>query len=91
MKKFKGNRSLDQIIVRCAAKGWLIDQTRFNQGGDYVCVFPKIDGVEQMVLFNTVTGRFLGDGWNSDHNLDGQFWFDELLDLFYEPLPEDPL
>ena len=93
MKRFKGNRPLDAIVAEAKANGWDVDMAEFDAGGDGVW-FRDMDGRFLQVRFNCATGAFAvwnpgsGDRAFATHisdKFDGEPWYDELLNLFYEP------
>lgn len=85
LKKFKGHLTRKQVIKKAPAKGWTVNSDQYDIGSDWLIVFvtladrPDID----RVLYAPFSGRFIGDGFSSDSELDGQPWFDELLNFFY--------
>ena len=93
MKKFEGNRPLADIEFHCKRKKWNYDQTKYNEGSDWVSFDFHHAGHIYPVLLNGFNGRFmvkLGDEiiTESSKNMDGTPWYDALLDFVYLPLNE---
>lgn len=106
MKKFKGNRHINDIkfFVKRAGGQW--DSSAYdNNGSDwqFFQFFPKAgfpgmpENTFATVMYSSFNGRFMiREEWlennniitESSDNLDGVAWYDELLDLLYEPAEE---
>lgn len=93
MKKFKGNRNLDEIIREAEEKGFEVDITDFQKGGDWIWLRDTKERMIQ-VLYNTFNGRFNvytpesgNEPWATERSeeLDGDPDYDEMLSLFYIP------
>lgn len=93
MRKFAGNKPTEAILALCKAEGVEVDLKDYLNGGDWI--FLKGGGA--FVEYNTVSGRFSGttpEGvlFNSnDTTHENEWWFQKLLEFFYEPLPDVPI
>lgn len=93
VRKFKGNRNLEKIISDAKEKGFEVDQEDFDKGGDWIW-FRDMDNRMVQVVFNTFNGRFFvytplktePTATERSVEFEGVSWYDELLELFYEPL-----
>lgn len=96
MKKFKGMRKLDDIIKDAEKLGFEVDTESFDNGGDCIWLRDTDDRMEQ-ILFNTFNGQFFiytpdTDDPNVpyatylDEEFEGDDWYDEKLNLFYEEI-----
>lgn len=89
MKQFKGNKPLAVIKRDVEANGWPWDQSKYDQGGDWVTFGFMFDKKPYDVLYNTFNGKFMvriGEDiiTESDDHLDGTGWYDFLLSFIYE-------
>lgn len=96
MQKFARHRSVDELKIICAERGFRIKTDLYDAGDDHVSVFPVIDGEAFMVLFSGFNGRFFGKRnglrFSCDMaDLDAEPWFQALLDLFYTNDPRPAL
>ena len=88
-KQYGRHRTGEEVIELAKAQGVKVDGSKYEAGGDHVVVhLPGPDGEPVMVLFNAFSGRFFhapegGGGFSSDEKLDGQPWFDAMLEFFY--------
>lgn len=96
MKKFGGNRRSKDILAECRKRGWPTDTSAYDRGGDCVFFGCEFDGQRLEVVFNTVTGWFVGrrcgetQHFSSDQtHLDGEPWFAALLNFVYLPAPAE--
>lgn len=98
MKTFARHKTSDEVRKACALAGYLIDTSDYSRGGDHIRVRFVHEDVAFIVMFNTVNGRFFGHPagvgteamfTSDDDGLDGEPWFDALLDFFYVPKEED--
>lgn len=94
MKKFNGIRNLEAILEDAELNSWIINQESFDLGGDWI-IFHDLNFRNLMVKYNVCNGWFFvfdQDGQriatHASSNLDGHEWYDELLELFYEPFEE---
>lgn len=93
MKQFKGNRNLDVTIQMAEAAGYEVDTTEFDKGDDGIWLRDMSERFVQ-VRYNTCTGRFMAftpikdeaTATESSVEFEGVDWYDELLEMFYEPL-----
>jgi hypothetical protein len=89
MQKFTRHRTVDELKIICAERGFRIKTDRYESGDDHIGIFPVIDGEVYGVVYNGFNGRFFGDTpggvlFESDMaDLDAEPWFQALLDLFY--------
>lgn len=91
LKKFKGNRKLEEIIQIAKDKNWEVDTEIFDNGGDWIWLRDLHDRFLQ-VLFNVCNGHFFVYSPASDkpvathlrEDLDNEEWYKELLQMFYE-------
>jgi hypothetical protein len=87
MRKFKDFKRLEQLKIDVPAAGLTLKHDLYDKGSDFITVEGWIRGVAVFVLYSCFNGTFFGsaDGldFSSDASLDGQPWFDALLDLFY--------
>lgn len=95
MKKFKGRRKLDELIQIAESKGFEIDMQKFDKEGSDFIWLRDMDGRMLQILYNTTNGHFYvydplsGNDPRATHlseEFDGEEWYDELLEMFYEPL-----
>jgi hypothetical protein len=85
MKKFKGNKTREQVKAQCDALGLVFDARGYENGSDYT----RIEGGGGWVLWASWNGKFFGvtdkgivfDSDSDTH--DGLPWFDALLAFFY--------
>jgi hypothetical protein len=91
MKKFSGARELDEIIKLAKEKGFDIDRTQFDKGGDWIWL-RDMDGRMVQIKFNVCNGWFYiytpasGDKPWATHmssELDDNPLYSEILDLLY--------
>ncbi len=95
MKKFKGNRPLNDIDKKMEALGMMIYKEVFQKGGDYVAYKGDFYNVPATIIFNVATGWFeVINGFTGEQiathlstELDNEKWYSALLDILY--LPED--
>lgn len=93
MKTFKGIRPMDEIKRRVAEMHGEVDTTEHDaMRSDYVRISAKfgcLEGRNAQVLFSHFNGVFFGkldDGTafsNRSDELDGQPWYDAILDTLY--------
>lgn len=93
MKQFCGKRPLDTILKDARIKGFQIDTTSYNEGGDFVRFVKNYEGDLLSVGYNTFNSQFLGNYWiieffsnNAIH--DNEPRMNELFELFYLPISE---
>lgn len=94
IKKYKGNRKLEDICKAMKEKGMEVDCTEFDNGSDYVCFKGPWDGMPLSIILNTFNGQFsVFNGFTSallathlSTELDYVPWYMDLLDTLYEPL-----
>lgn len=86
MKKFAGNKTLDQLRAQCAALGLELDTRLYDtEGYDHFVV----RGGGGKVFYNTFNGRFFGTTdsgvqFSSDETEhEAENWFQQLLSFFY--------
>lgn len=88
---YSGKRKLADIKKACLRKGWLWDQSKYdNTGSDYVTFGFQFRRLKLIVLYNTVNGRFIVDFKNrmiteESVDLDTVDWYKALLDFIYIP------
>lgn len=93
MKTYTRKRTLPELIAHCRAQDWPIDTTKHEEEGmDGVSVHFKVGADSGVAIISMVTGKVIGkcNGkfFSSDNaDLDGQPWFDALLDA---ALTNDP-
>lgn len=96
MKKFKGMKKLNDIIKDAKKIGFEVDTDSFDNGGDYIYLRDVNERMEQIAL-NTFNGQFFIYTPDTDDpnvpyatHLSDEFenedWYEEKLNLFYEPL-----
>ena len=91
MRKFSGNKPLKVIERNVKRNGWPWDQSRFDNGSDYITFGFEHKGHRVDVVYNTFNGKFMANPHGSkdiiteQENLDGTPWYDALLDFIYEP------
>lgn len=86
MKKFAGNKTLEQLRAQCAALNLELDTLRHDQDGDDHIV---VRGGGAEVFFSTFNGKFFGttdtgvafDSDSTEH--EEEPWFQQLLSFFY--------
>jgi hypothetical protein len=93
MKKFAGRKTIDRIRLQCAERGVKLDMGLYDKGSDYIVVhLPGRHGEVVPVLYSDVNGRFFyapggaagtASSFSSDDALDGNAWFDAMLEFFY--------
>lgn len=93
MKKFKGNRSLKEILQNAKENGWDVDTTEFDKNGSDWIWIRDIRNRMLQIKFNTTNGNFFI--WNPSSEkpvathlsteLDNEDWYAEILNLFYLP------
>lgn len=89
MKKYSRVRSLGEIQKLAKSKGWEVDTQEFDKGDDFIWI-RDLDARFKQVLFNTVNGWLWIFSPESEdaiathlsNELDGQSWYEEILDLF---------
>lgn len=92
MKKYKGNRKLDDIRKLVIERGGTWDQTAYNRGSDYVTFEFIHKSLSPSVVYNTFNGNFIikGDGGKyiteRSKEMDGVDWYDDLLDTIFLPM-----
>lgn len=88
-RQFSRHRSREEVITLAKARNVKVDASYYDSGTDHLVVYlpgPTAEIVK--VLFNVISGCFFyapedGAGFSSDDKLDGQPWFDAMLDFFY--------
>lgn len=91
MKKFDSHRPMKDLKAKVIALKGTWNQEKFDkEGSDYISfLIPDFHGQKDLdVMVNTFNGRFMtkvGDKLVTelDVELEGQKWYDELLDLVY--------
>lgn len=92
MRKFAGAKTEQTIIAQCVAGGLTCDTRRSdNNMGEYIAVSSP-DAPTAVVYYSEVGRRFFGKTdqdvyFKSEDSLDGEPWFDSLLDFFFIPMP----
>lgn len=104
MRKFKGNRNLDDVISIAKKEGWEVDTEKFDKtGSDWIYLrdmFGEVksnDGMPTQVAYNTTNGHFFvytpfqekAVASHKSAELDNEGWYKALLDMFYEPLEKE--
>ncbi len=92
MKQFKGMKDAEQIKIDAEAKGWEVDFEEWDKGSDWF----YIRDVKKRMLQIAVNcfGRFFVYSPKSKkaiatertENLENKDWYNEILELLYEPL-----
>ena len=94
MKKFNGNKSIEEVADQCKERNLDFDQSKYDAGSDYVRFAFAHGDTSMHVMLNGFDGRFFGattsgQDFNSDDStLDGTPWFDALLDFVYVSEPQ---
>ncbi|MED1125261.1 hypothetical protein [Bacillus atrophaeus] len=100
MKRFNGNKNLDDIISNAKTEGWEVDTQRFDSGSDWIYLrdmngqVESNEGAPRQIAYNTVNGHFfvyepISDEPVASHmsdEFDDKVWYNSLLNLIYEPL-----
>ena len=95
MKKFKSIKLHQDVLNEVQSRGWHASTGLYETGAsDYIRIdFHMVDPAGEVkgnLLWSSFNGIFFGqleDGTKFDNGskqLDGQWWYDQLLDLFYE-------
>lgn len=90
MKKFKGKRNLDEIKKLASQKGYEVDTSHYDRGGDHIWLRDMKERMLQ-IMYNVVNGHFAvfcpaSDKPIATHeskDLDNESWYVEILDIFY--------
>jgi hypothetical protein len=93
MKQFKGMKNFEQLKNDAIEQGWEFDQEAFDKGSDFICLRDMDNRVTQ-IMVNTFNGHFaVYKPFKEDpvathlsEELDKEDWYNEILDLLYEPL-----
>ncbi len=97
MQKFARHRSVDELKVICAERGFRIAVEAYDAGSDHISVSPVIERETYRVVYSGFNGRFFGHAPNGDlfssdrADLDAEPWFQALLNLFYTNDPRPAL
>ena len=91
VKKFKGNRKLENIIKDAKKLGFKVDTKEFDKGADGIWLRDSNNRIMQ-VYYNTFNGNFsvytpASESPKATHlsnEFDNKDWYNELLELFYE-------
>lgn len=100
MKKFSGNKNLQDTIEGAKEKGWEVDTRNFDTGDDWIYLrdmygqVKSNDSIPRQIAYNTVNGHFfvyepLTDKPVATHlsdELDNEEWYSEILHLVYEKI-----
>lgn len=93
MKQFIRHKTSTEILAQCIATGGRCDASAYNASTDHITVWlPGPDDAPVPVLYNTINGRFFyapsddSKYFSSDEALDGQPWFDAMMEFFYTDL-----
>jgi hypothetical protein len=89
-KQFSGRRPFEVIKAACLKNGWGWDQSRYDDGSDYVTFGFQCGSKRITVIYNSFNGRFIvkhGKKMVTEESteMDGTRWYDELLDFIYIP------
>ncbi|WP_446936676.1 hypothetical protein [Lysinibacillus fusiformis] len=101
MKKFSGNKKIEDIIADAETKGWEVDTKNFDTGSDWIYLrdmygqVKSNDGMPKQIAFNTTNGHYfvyepLSDKPVATHmssELDSEEWYSEILNLVYDSIP----
>lgn len=90
-RKFAGNKPLAEIKAAVKANGGHWDQSRFDNGSDYVTFSMK--PAQPLIVYNTFNGTFITKDDDEamvtgESPYDGVPWFDAILDFLYVPVKE---
>ncbi|QNO14949.1 hypothetical protein HYG86_09260 [Alkalicella caledoniensis] len=95
MRKFKGMRSLADLIQRAGEEGWEIETSEFDKSSDWIWLRDIKERMLQ-VKVNLTNGIFFV--WNpvsempiANHlslKFDNEDWYLEILNLFYVGIEE---
>ncbi|OFX08420.1 MAG: hypothetical protein A2516_10810 [Alphaproteobacteria bacterium RIFOXYD12_FULL_60_8] len=92
MKTFHRRRNYDEVMKLCKEMGFTVNDNLYTWGGDYITIDGTFGGKEVVLTYNTFDGKFFGalrgeDGMvsftSNDSGLDGQLWYDEILNFVY--------
>jgi translation elongation factor EF-1alpha len=91
MKKFKGQKTFDEIVYIMKNKGMKVDTTDFDKGDDWCFFKGAWNHLPLTIAYNTVNSRFIVyNGFTgkqmateSSGNLENEEWYSELLNTFY--------
>ncbi|MEY8352549.1 hypothetical protein AALB39_04240 [Lachnospiraceae bacterium 54-53] len=94
MKKYKGNRKYDDICRLMKEQGMEVDTKDFDNGGDFMNFKGSWHNLPLTIVSNTFNGQFfVYNGFTGNQmatylseELDGEPWYNDLLNLLYEPL-----
>ena len=94
MKKYKGNRKFDDVCKIMNERGMSVDSRDFDRGGDFVNFSGLWFNVPVTIMFNSFNGQFMVFNKKTDERLathlsvelDGEQWYNDLMDTLYEPL-----
>lgn len=92
MKKFKRSKNLEDIQKDAMKQGWEVDTTEFDKGGDWFWLRDMNKRMLQICV--DCFGRFsiyapISEGPIATYKsswLDDAEWYNEILNLLYEPL-----
>ncbi len=94
MLKFKCVKEIESIIQDAEEKGFMVDTTGYDAGGDVIWLRDMTKRLVQ-IRFNTVSGCFFAyrpfdskNAWATEtsYHLDDDPLYQEILNLLYEPL-----
>jgi len=91
MKKFRGNKKLEDLMRDAKEGGWEVDTLAFDKGSDFVYIRDTTIRFKQ-IAFNVVNGSFyvyepISENPTSTHlstEFDNEDWYIEILELVYE-------
>ncbi|MFL7904707.1 hypothetical protein ACJ41P_26505 [Azospirillum argentinense] len=92
MKKFAIHRPLRELKPLCEARGIQLDTTRHDRDfSDFVTLSGVFGNQNVQLLYSVFNGTFFGETASGERfsetsSLDGEPWFDALLDLLYVPM-----
>ncbi len=87
VKQYSRHRPFEEIKAAVKAHGWYWDQSRHDNGDDYVYFAHQ----EHRIAFNTFNGKFLTehDGklvTEESTEYDNEDWYKSILDFIYIPV-----
>lgn len=100
MKKFNAKK-MDEVIQDAQKNGWFVDTEAFDKNGSDWIYLSDIKGkvisnagVPRQIAYNTTNGWFFvyvpfSDKAVATHlseELEGEKWYDSILELVYKPL-----
>lgn len=91
MKKYKGQKTFDEIVSIMNNKGMEIDTTDFDKGDDWCYFKGGWNRLPLTIAYNITNGKFIVyNGFTgkqiateSSKNLENEKWYSELLNTFY--------